>query len=155
MLKTALFTIGPHWKFSWCPLAGKWINQSQYIYPVQHVCVCACVRSAAELYPTLCDPMDCSLPGSFIVGIFLARILGWVTISFSRGIFQTQGLNPSLLYLLHWQRDSLPLCHLGTPWLSWLSPKTNKNQTNMIKFLIKSSAYFSNSADFEVNFTGK
>ena len=30
-------------------------------------------------------------------------------------LFQTQGLNPSLLHLLHWQVDSLPLCHLGRP----------------------------------------
>ena len=36
-------------------------------------------------YPTLCDPMDCSLPGSFVHGIFQARILEWVAISFSRG----------------------------------------------------------------------
>ena len=34
--------------------------------------------------PTLCDPMDCSLPGSSIHGIFQARILEWVAISFSR-----------------------------------------------------------------------
>ena len=34
---------------------------------------------------TLCDPMDCSLPGSFVRGIFQARILEWVVISFSRG----------------------------------------------------------------------
>ena len=35
--------------------------------------------------PTLCDPMDCSLPGSSAHGIFQARILEWVAISFSRG----------------------------------------------------------------------
>ena len=34
--------------------------------------------------PTLCVPMDCSLPGSSIHGIFQARILEWVAISFSR-----------------------------------------------------------------------
>ena len=34
---------------------------------------------------TLCDPMDYSLPGSSIHGIFQARILEWVAISFSRG----------------------------------------------------------------------
>ena len=34
---------------------------------------------------TLCDPMDCSLPGSSVRGIFQARILEWVAISFSRG----------------------------------------------------------------------
>ena len=38
--------------------------------------------------PTLCDPMDFSLPGSSVHGIFQARILEWVAISFSRGYFQ-------------------------------------------------------------------
>ena len=35
--------------------------------------------------PTLCDPMDCSLPGSSAHGISQARILEWVAIPFSRG----------------------------------------------------------------------
>ena len=35
--------------------------------------------------PTLCDPMDCSPPGSSVCGILQARILEWVAISFSRG----------------------------------------------------------------------
>ena len=39
----------------------------------------------AQSCPTLCDPTDCSLPGSSIHGIFQARILEWVAISFSRG----------------------------------------------------------------------
>ena len=34
---------------------------------------------------TLCDPMDCSLPGSSVHGILQARILEWVAISLSRG----------------------------------------------------------------------
>ena len=34
---------------------------------------------------TLCDPVDCSPPGSFIHGILQARILEWVATSFSRG----------------------------------------------------------------------
>ena len=33
---------------------------------------------------TLCDPMDCSLPGSPVPGILQARILGWAAIAFSR-----------------------------------------------------------------------
>ena len=37
----------------------------------------------AQSCPTLCDPMDCSLPGSSVHGIFQARILEWVAISFS------------------------------------------------------------------------
>ena len=38
----------------------------------------------AQSCPTLCDPLDCSLPGFSIHGILQARILEWVTISFSR-----------------------------------------------------------------------
>ena len=38
----------------------------------------------AQSCPTLCDPMDGSLPGSSLHGIFQARILEWVAISFSR-----------------------------------------------------------------------
>ena len=41
--------------------------------------------SVAKLCPTLCDPMDCSLPGSSVHGISQARILEWVALSFSRG----------------------------------------------------------------------
>ena len=33
--------------------------------------------------PTLCDPGDCSLPGSSVHGIFQARVLEWVAIAFS------------------------------------------------------------------------
>ena len=39
----------------------------------------------AQSCPTLLDPVDCSLPGSSIHGIFQARILEWIAISFSRG----------------------------------------------------------------------
>ena len=41
----------------------------------------------SQLCPTLCDPMDCIPPGSSIHGIFQARILEWVAISFSKSIF--------------------------------------------------------------------
>ena len=39
----------------------------------------------AQWCPTLCDPMDCSPPGSSIHGILQARVLEWVAICFSRG----------------------------------------------------------------------
>ena len=38
----------------------------------------------SRLCPTLCNPLDCSLPGSSVHGILQARILAWVAISFSR-----------------------------------------------------------------------
>ena len=43
---------------------------------------------------TLCDPMDCSLPGSSLHGILQARVLEWVAIFLLQGIFPTQGPNP-------------------------------------------------------------
>ena len=42
----------------------------------------------AQSCPTLCDPVDCSLPGSSLHGILQATILEWLAISFSRGSSQ-------------------------------------------------------------------
>ena len=39
----------------------------------------------AQLCPTLCDPIDCSLPGSSVHGIFQATVLEWGAIAFSSG----------------------------------------------------------------------
>ena len=39
----------------------------------------------AQLCPTLCNPMACNLPGSFVHGILQARILEWIASPFSRG----------------------------------------------------------------------
>ena len=65
------------------------------------VCVCVCTQEYINMYmciykhgsesevaqscPTLCNPMDCSPPGSSVHGIFQARVLEWVAISFSGG----------------------------------------------------------------------
>ena len=51
----------------------------------------------------LCNPMDCSLPGSFVYGILQARILDWDDIPFSRRIFLTRGSNLNPLQLMHQQ----------------------------------------------------
>ena len=51
----------------------------------------------AQLCPILCNPMDCSLPGSSVCGILQARILEWVAFPF----FPTQGLNPDLPHCRH------------------------------------------------------
>ena len=72
--------------------------------PTPHVCACMCAH--AQPCPTLCDPMDCSLPSSSIHRIIQARIPEWVAIFYSRGIFLTQGSN---LRLLHRQAASLLL----------------------------------------------
>ena len=41
--------------------------------------------SVSQSCPTLCDPVDCSLPGSSVREILQARILEWVAIPFSKG----------------------------------------------------------------------
>ena len=58
--------------------------------------------------PTLCDPMDCSLSGSFIHGIFQARVLERVL----QRIFPTQGSNPGLP---HCRQTLYHLSHKGSP----------------------------------------
>ena len=52
------------------------------------VCVCVCVHVRAQLYLTLCDTMDCSLPDTSLHGIFQARILERIAAAFSRGSSQ-------------------------------------------------------------------
>ena len=61
------------------------------------------VYFATQSYPSLCGPMDCSLPGLSTHGIFQARILEWGAISYSR---------ISFWICISCQADSLPL---GTP----------------------------------------
>ena len=51
----------------------------------------------AQPYPTLCDPLDCSPPGSSIHGILQARILEWVTIPFSMDL-PNPGIDLGLLH---------------------------------------------------------
>ena len=96
-----------------CSLPGTSVHGTSqpslnvYMYVCMCVCVCVCVRARAQLCPTLCNPMDSSLPGTSVHGTSQARILEWVAVSYSKGS------NLSLLHLLHWQADSLPLHHPG------------------------------------------
>ena len=61
----------------------------------------------AQSCRTICDPVEGSLPGSTVHGIFQARILEWAAISFS----PTQGLNPGLL---HCRQMLYHLSHQGS-----------------------------------------
>ena len=68
-----------------------------------------------QLCPTLCDPMDCSLPGSSVYGDSPGKNTGVGCHALFQGIFLTQGSNLGLLSLLHWQAGSLPLVPHGKP----------------------------------------
>ena len=75
-----------------------------------HVC------SIAPSCPTLCDPMDCSPPGSSVHGIIQARILEYVCISSSRAS--------------SWHRDKTRVSCIGRwilySWATWEAPKSLK-----------------------------
>ena len=59
--------------------------------------------------------MDCSLPGSSVHGDSPGKNTGAGRQALFQGIFPTQGRNPDLLHLLHWQAGSLPLAPHGKP----------------------------------------
>ena len=59
--------------------------------------------------PTLFDPMDCSLPGCSVHGDSRGKNTEVGCHALLQGSFPTQGWNPRLLALLHWQAGSLPL----------------------------------------------
>ena len=73
-----------------------------------HRCKCVCAKSL-QLCPTVCDSIDCSLPGFSVRGDSPGKNTGVDCHDFLQGIFLTQGSNPCLSHLLHWQVGSLPL----------------------------------------------
>ena len=88
-----------------CKETGFWRPHS----PV--VVVVAVVVSVVHSCPTLFDPMDCSPPGSSVHGILQEEY--WSVLPFP----PPEDLpDPKIApCLLHWQADSLPLSHLGSP----------------------------------------
>ena len=64
--------------------------------------------------------MDCSPPSFFVRGIFPAKNIVMGCHFLLQGIFLTQGLNPSLLRLPHWQADFSSLSYPGGPKMSLL-----------------------------------
>ena len=67
----------------------------------------------AQLCPTLCNPLDCSLPGTSVHGIFQARVLEWVPIFFSRGS--------------SWLRDRTQVSHIaGRHFNLWATREAQK-----------------------------
>ena len=67
-------------------------------YILYHFLVNMYMCSVAQLRPTLCDPMDCSPPGSSVHGDSPGKNIGVGCLALLQGIFPTQGLNPGLLH---------------------------------------------------------
>ena len=64
-----------------------WANAADDL-KLKPILICVCMSSCSFLFETHCDPMNCSPPGSSVHGIFQARIVGWVAISYSKGSSQ-------------------------------------------------------------------
>jgi len=74
--------------------ARSWLVDDKFLLYLYTIFSLKCVSVSkflllivTQLCPTLCDPMNCSLPGSSVCGILQIRILEWDAISFSRGSF--------------------------------------------------------------------
>ena len=85
---------------------AKWLSFI-HAYVYIYICIlftimvgCSCMHVFAQLCSTLCDPLDCSLPGSSIHGIFPGKNTGVGCYFFLQEIFLIQGLN---LHFLQWQ----------------------------------------------------
>ena len=74
--------------------------------------ICAVLCLVAQSCPTLCDPVDCSPPGSSVLGDSPGKNTGVGCHALLQGIFPTQGSYPGLL---HCRRILYCLCHQGRP----------------------------------------
>ena len=160
------------WPHRWQPtrLPRPWDSPGKNTGVGFHVLLqCMKVKSqseVAQLCPTLSDPMDCSLSGSSILGIFQARVLEWGAIAFSEidlylilfvflvfhcinitspPLISTHiSLQPLLLQSILWQHLSSEMsthrhdCNFRIcPWNTWLCWNTCLSKFLQISFFIK------------------
>ena len=79
------------------------------------------LRLATRSCPTLCDPMDCSAPGSSVHWILQARILEWTAKLSSRGS--------------SWPRDQTQVSHIAGRFLAVWATRDAQNMYDKIQFL--------------------
>ena len=94
-----------YYKYVSCKPQGK--HKQKAIVGCHFLLQCMKVKSESEVAqscPTLCDPMDCSPPGSSTHGIFQARVLEWVAIAFSEKIKKERNLGIPLQKIIKSQR---------------------------------------------------
>ena len=106
------------WRIPWTEERGR--LQSMGSQRLRHdwatsLSECACVHVCAQSCLTLCDPMNCSLLGSSVQGIFLARILEWVAISSSRGSYHPRDWTHVSCLSCTGRWILYHLTHLGSP----------------------------------------
>ena len=134
LVHASISPTGPQWWGKWCftCLYISWQNAQYAVLPYAQSL--SCVRLFS-------NPMDCSPLGSSVHWVILARILEGGCHFLLQGTFpekiqgrsSTQGSNLSLQHLLHWQADSLPLSHQGSPRHEVDVPQTNRLNEYMRK----------------------
>ena len=87
------------------------------------------MSEVAQSWATLCDPMDCSLPGSSVHGIFQAIVLEWIAISFSRESSQPMA----------WTRVSYTVDRFFTVWATREVRKLPYKYTNELSQVVRES----------------
>ena len=91
------------------------VENAQLLSVTSHFCFpsCVCVYVLSRVW-LLVTPW--TVAHQALLSMEFSRQEYWNRLPFpAPGDFLTQGLNPCLLHLLHWQANSLPLCHLGSP----------------------------------------
>ena len=81
-----LFSVS--WTFTqpWEKAHARWLESERH--EMEMTILAESETEVTQSCPTLCDPMDCSLPGSSVRGIFHTIVLEWIAISFSSGSSQ-------------------------------------------------------------------
>ena len=98
------------WPRGWTKVSGSFCTDIWILYHSATWESCLLGRSVMS---DSCNPTD-YIACQTCLSMEFPRQECWSSFLF-QGIFPTQGSNPHLLHLLHWQADSLPLVHLGSP----------------------------------------
>ena len=96
----------------YCTL-GRLGRQYDIVWILDHI-VCVCTQSLSHVWPFV-TPWTVACQAPLGPGKFQGKNTGADCHFLPQGIFLTQGLNLCLLWLLHWEADSLSLCLLGRP----------------------------------------
>ena len=92
-----------------------------------------CFTKSLQLCVTLCNPMDCSPPGSSVHGILQARILEWVAMPFSRG--SSWPRDRTHVSYVPWHVGSLPLAPPRKPNFLHSFPFTEYYTTGIVQYV--------------------
>ena len=123
-------------------LWGQWWLQNcglSWLFLTVLWCMYICTK-LLQSCPTLCHPLDCSLPGSSVHGISQARVLEWVAISSSRGSSWPRDQTHVSYFscfgwwvLYHWRHLGSPVCKVQrTNWKAWMLESLQKGKSQSL-----------------------